>query len=135
MSNRITYVRTYLCTYVHTLVQKEIHSYARMENRKTIGPRHHLMQGHKKGYYLICFQTKNCNKGTALNWSAEKLLTGLTHCRLKKIPPHYLLEESNFNFRYIRLLVCVCVCLRPSQPNGVMSSAVSLPSHTFTGQA
>ena len=25
--------------------------------------------------------------------------------------------------------------LRPSQPNGVMSSAVSLPKHTFTGHA
>ena len=33
-----------------------------------------------------------------------------------------------------RLFVSVEV-LRPSQPNGVMSSAVSLPSHTFTGQA
>ena len=32
------------------------------------------------------------------------------------------------------LFVCVEV-LRPSQPNGVMSSAVNLPSHTFTGQA
>ena len=31
-------------------------------------------------------------------------------------------------------VVCVEV-LRPSQPNGVMSSAVSLPNHTFTGQA
>ena len=30
--------------------------------------------------------------------------------------------------------VCLEV-LRPSQPNGVMSSAVSLPNHTFTGQA
>ena len=30
--------------------------------------------------------------------------------------------------------VCVEV-LRPSQLNGVMSSAVSLPNHTFTGQA
>ena len=30
--------------------------------------------------------------------------------------------------------VCVEV-LRPSQPNGVMSSAISLPNHTFTGQA
>ena len=29
--------------------------------------------------------------------------------------------------------VCVEV-LRPSQPDGVMSSAVSLPNHTFTGQ-
>ena len=32
------------------------------------------------------------------------------------------------------LFVCVEV-LRTSQPNGVMSSAVSLPNHTFTGQA
>ena len=30
--------------------------------------------------------------------------------------------------------VCVKV-LRPSQPSGVMSSAVSLPNYTFTGQA
>ena len=30
--------------------------------------------------------------------------------------------------------VCVEV-LRPSQPNGVMSSMVSLPNHMFTGQA
>ena len=34
----------------------------------------------------------------------------------------------------ICLFVCVEV-LRPSQPIGVMSSAVSLPNHTFTGQA
>ena len=32
------------------------------------------------------------------------------------------------------LFVCVDV-LRPSQTNGFMSSAVSLPNHTFTGQA
>ena len=31
-------------------------------------------------------------------------------------------------------IVCVEV-LRPSQPNGVMSSVVTLPNHTFTGQA
>ena len=36
----------------------------------------------------------------------------------------------------IRCHFFVCVeVLRPSQPNGVMSSAVSLPNHTFTGQA
>ena len=28
----------------------------------------------------------------------------------------------------------VCLCLS-SQPNGVMSSTVSLPNHTFTGKA
>ena len=32
------------------------------------------------------------------------------------------------------MFVCVEV-LRPSQPNGVMSSAVRLPNHMFTGQA
>ena len=35
-------------------------------------------------------------------------------------------------------LFCVLVCVEvlwPSQPNGVMSSVVSLPNHTFTGQA
>ena len=32
------------------------------------------------------------------------------------------------------LFVCVEV-LQPSQPNGVLSRAVSLPNHTFTGQA
>ena len=31
------------------------------------------------------------------------------------------------------VFVCVEV-LRPSQPNGVMSSAVNLPNHTFTEQ-
>ena len=35
---------------------------------------------------------------------------------------------------FYSLFVCVEV-LRPSQPNGVMSSAVSLPNLTFTGQA
>ena len=48
-----------------------------------------------------------------------------------------------YGFRRFRVMqnetesfVCVCVeVLRPSQPNGVMSSAVSLPNHTFTGQA
>ena len=32
------------------------------------------------------------------------------------------------------IFVCVEV-LRPSQPNGVMSSMVSLPNHTYNGQA
>ena len=37
---------------------------------------------------------------------------------------------------FLSEFVFVCVeVLRPSQPNGVMSSAVSLPNHTFTGQA
>ena len=42
-------------------------------------------------------------------------------------------ETSSICPKYC-LFVCVEV-LRPSQPNGVMSSAVSLPNDTFTGQA
>ena len=40
--------------------------------------------------------------------------------------------------KYVALTLEMAVCvefLRPSQPNGVMPSAVSLPNHTFTGQA
>ena len=40
----------------------------------------------------------------------------------------------SIHIKLCALFVCVEV-LRPSQPNGVMSSAVSLPNHTFTGQA
>ena len=43
-------------------------------------------------------------------------------------------EANSDNLGIYFLFVCVEV-LRPSQPNGVMSSAVSLPNHTFTGQA
>ena len=49
----------------------------------------------------------------------------------KNICCGYSLEAP---WRGASLFVCVEV-LRPSQPNGVMSSAVSLPNHTFTGQA
>ena len=41
-----------------------------------------------------------------------------------KYPKHLFYEET----------FCVEV-LRPNQPNGVMSSMVILPNHTFTGQA
>ena len=37
---------------------------------------------------------------------------------------------GNLNDIFVRVEV-----LRPSQPNRVMSSAVSLPNHTFTGPA
>ena len=40
---------------------------------------------------------------------------------------------STHNICFHGLFVCVEV-LWPSQPNGVMSTAVSLPDHTFTGQ-
>ena len=50
----------------------------------------------------------------------------------------HLLPDLNTGPNELKLGVVLFVCvevLRPSQPNGVMSSAVSLPNHTFTGQA
>ena len=58
----------------------------------------------------------------------------------------YIDSEINHKRHYIKVsfisrgmdFICLFVCvevLRPSQPNGVMSSVVSLPNHTFTGQA
>ena len=65
------------------------------------------------------------------------------HCLLRPVPPNTFgkygspmasqCHDTSFKF-YLPLFVCGKV-LRPSQPNGVMSSAVSLPNHTFTGQA
>ena len=52
--------------------------------------------------------------------------------RCLKVFPIQMHREANLTLPF--LFVCVEV-LRPSQPNGVMSSAVSLPNHTFTGQA
>ena len=45
-----------------------------------------------------------------------------------------LLATLTRESRALRCFVCVEV-IRPSQTNGVMLSAVSLPNHTFTGQA
>ena len=45
------------------------------------------------------------------------------------------LPFSEFTPRLVKVKNFVCVeVLRPSQPNGVMSSAVSLPNHMFTVQ-
>ena len=52
------------------------------------------------------------------------------HCRIISFSGTVTLT---FDLKVI-LFVCVEV-LRPSQPSGVMSSAVSLPNHMFTGQA
>ena len=47
----------------------------------------------------------------------------------------FLSEHVKENARFLPALFVCAEVLRPSQPNGVMSSAVSLPNHTFTGQA
>ena len=58
--------------------------------------------------------------------SFEQLGPGLSRIR----------DKYGFHFLWFEQCGFVSVeILRPSQPNGVMSSAVSLPNHTFTGQA
>ena len=53
---------------------------------------------------------------------------------VKAVQKRICTNKLNVNNMNEILFACVEV-LRPSQPNGVMSSAVSLPNHTFTGQA
>ena len=56
--------------------------------------------------------------------------------------------ERNFSYSFVQIIMKLCmhflhgmrmfVCVEvlwPSQPNGVMSSVVSIPNHMFTGQA
>ena len=58
-----------------------------------------------------------------------KTVVGVTGTR-------YLLPIRFCSIRTQKMSKFVCVeVLRPSQPTGVMSSVVSLPNHTFTGQA
>ena len=52
----------------------------------------------------------------------------------QKLSPLYKMVEINQVYQVFLKFVCVEV-LWPSRPNGVMSSAVSSPNHTFTGQA
>ena len=61
-------------------------------------------------------------------------LKTLPFCQKKKRKKQEKFSASNLYMHSFNLSVCVEV-LQPSQLNGVMSSLVSLPNHTFTGQA
>ena len=55
---------------------------------------------------------------------------------LNNILPVVNSEIAVYNRLSIATSLFICVeVLQPSQPNGVMSSLVSLPNHEFTGQA
>ena len=58
----------------------------------------------------------------------SRLIRVFTGCTFKGIFSHVVVHT------FVERFVCVEV-LRPRQPNTVMSNAVSLPNHTFTGQA
>ena len=66
-------------------------------------------------------------------WDYRAKSLYLTNC-LTGANRSLLNELTAEHCRDYQSLVCVEV-LRPSQPNGVMSSAVSLPNHTFTGKS
>ena len=58
----------------------------------------------------------------------------MAHYEPSNLDLHCLQREK---FWSTKLLICLFVCvevLRPSQPNGVISSAVSLPNHTLLGR-
>ena len=57
----------------------------------------------------------------------------LAYCLVKSKKEKRKVYDSSI-YHETKGFVCVEV-LRPNQPNGVMSNAVSLPNHTFTGQA
>ena len=65
---------------------------------------------------IICGTVEHADQSRCLSWSGIWCL-GIGY-------------SGNIDFMFVYVEV-----LRPSQPNGVMSSAVSLPNHMFTGQA
>ena len=74
--------------------------------------------------------------GADLTFKVDTFSEGMW-CAGKQSESHktsLLCKKRSKSARGICLFVCVEV-LWPSQPNGVMSSAVSLPNHMFTGQA
>ena len=77
-----------------------------------------------------CDQTTDVQADLSLRWM---------HIQSCKIccAPAQIMRLMNFLTLLLLNMICfVCVeVLWPSQPNGVMLSAVSLPNHTFTGQA
>ena len=78
-------------------------------------------------------KTKNAFVALRLILSDSTLYTLFAHAVLKLLKWHFNALQKSIS-SYCFVFVCVEV-LRPSQPSGVMSSAVSLPNHTFTGQA
>ena len=85
-----------------------------------------IMEGHGKSIPIMCVHP--VEKLTIYHQLQVKTIRNISKAKDQNIK-----FDENVNIFFLSL-VCVEV-LRPSQPNGVMSSAVSLPNHTFTGQA
>ena len=85
-------------------------------------------------YHMMC----NTLNGPLCNLRTMKALISLRIslcCPLtESMETVVFVDKETVQIKLYDLFVCVEV-LQPSQPNGVMSSVVSLTNHTFTGQA
>ena len=90
-------------------------------------------EGFSCASFDYCGNTTECRLSTASmkNIGQVSVIANL-YCDVYS--SKYNITFSKYNITFSKSFVCVEV-LRPSQPSGVMSSAVSLPNHTFTGQA
>ena len=77
--------------------------------------------------FTYIFKHLNAFSGLLENYTVNSRYLDLAYLEVKIWS---LIKHENLTTGF----VCVEV-LRPSQPNGVMSSVVSLPNHMFTGQA
>ena len=73
-------------------------------------------------------------------WSGHVLFTNCMRalficCTSYAINRHVFMLLLTFSLNFQNEILFVLRFLRPSQPNGVMSSMINLPNHTFTGQA
>ena len=87
--------------------------------------------------FLISLYVYQLNDFTKYSYEFGMLNSDSLHINSYFTPETFTTKKKKNVFYWKRtraVFVCVEV-LRPSQPNGVMSSAVSLPNHTFTGQA
>ena len=71
-----------------------------------------------------------------LNFSSlfTKETTFVTLCLLSCTPSPFWIFFFDVGLTALSTIFCLFEVLRPSQPNGVMSSSVSLTNHTFTGR-
>ena len=115
------------------------HNMFSWRNKKYIQPRFHLCQFSQKvtlSYpnrltLLFCQRSVGYIKEFWNRANSVRIL-----CKSVGNQETDLLITSYFEDNTTDVLLFVCVeVLWPRQPNGVMSSVVSLPDHTFTGQA
>ena len=102
---------------------------------------HYKMAHYKMAYYKMAHYKMAYYKMAHYKMARYKMAYSGPQkcCILTKMTRLYRKKDLLWSFSsIIYTLFCLFVCvevLRPSQPNGVVSSTVCLPNHMFTGQA